>query len=69
MKSDISCGGLEKEMVSHVEVMVREELCENMVEVRRVSDSDGSFFFFEEYVMMLICGRNWKKFERKTVFL
>ena len=36
--------------------MVKEELCENMVGVRRVSDSVMTFVVFEEDVMRLICG-------------
>ena len=40
---DISCGGLKNETVGGVGVMVKEELCENVVEVRRVSD-DSCYF-------------------------
>ena len=38
-EGDISCGGLEKgDEVGGVVVMVKEELCEKVVEVRRVSN-------------------------------
>ena len=40
---DISCGGLEKETVGGVGVMVKKELYEKVVEVRRVSD-DSCYF-------------------------
>ena len=37
--------------------MVKEELCENVVEVRRVSDRVMTVvFIFEEDVLRLICG-------------
>ena len=48
-------------------VMVKGELCEKVVEVRRVSDRVITVVVFEEGVLMLICGydpqsgRSWKK--------
>ena len=39
MEGDVSCGGLEKDMELVVwELLVKEELCEKVVEVRMVSD-------------------------------
>ena len=37
-------------------VMVKEELCENVVEVRMVSDGVMTVVNFEEDVLRLICG-------------
>ena len=37
-------------------VMVKEELCEKVVEVRRVSDRVMTVVVFEEDVLRLICG-------------
>ena len=37
-RKDISCGGLEKEIVGGVRVMVKGELCGKVVKVRKVSD-------------------------------
>ena len=37
-------------------VMVKEELCEKLVEVRRVSDRMMTLVVFEEDVLRLICG-------------
>ena len=52
-EGDISCGGLEKEM----ELVVKEELCEKVVEVGRVSDRVMTVVVvFEEDVLRLICG-------------
>ena len=54
--------------VGGVGVMVKVEMCERVVEVRRVSDRVMTVVVvFEEDVLRLICG--WKKFGRKTVFL
>ena len=53
--------------VSGVGVMVKEELCEKVVEVRRVSDRVMTLVVFEEDVLRLICwyalqsGRSWKE--------
>ena len=43
------------EGVGGVVVMVKEELCEKMVEVRRVSDRVMTVVVFEEDVLRLIC--------------
>ena len=45
----VSCGGPEMELV--VVKVALKDLCEQVVEIRWVSDSDG----FEENVMRLIC--------------
>ena len=42
--------------VGGVEVMEKEELCENVLEVRRVSDRVMTVVVFEEDVLRLICG-------------
>ena len=42
--------------VGGVGAMVREELCEKVVEVRRVSHGVMTFVVFEEDVLRLICG-------------
>ena len=42
--------------VGGVGVVVKEELCEKMVEVRRVSDRVMTLVVFEEDVLRLICG-------------
>ena len=42
--------------VGGVGVMVKEELCRKVVEVRRVSDIVMSVVVFEEDVLRLICG-------------
>ena len=39
-----------------VGVMVKEELCEKVVKVRRVSDGVMTLVVFEEDVLRLICG-------------
>ena len=51
MEEDISCGGLKKEMK-----LVKEELREKVVEVRRVSDRVMTVVVCEEDVLRLICG-------------
>ena len=42
--------------VGGVRVTVKEELCEEVVEVRRVSDRVMTVVVFEEDVLRLICG-------------
>ena len=49
-------------------VMVKEELCEKVVEVRRISDRLMNVVVFEEDVLRLICGYALQR-GRKTVFL
>ena len=51
--------------------MVKDELCEMVVEVRRVSDGVMNLAVFEEYVHMLICGyvsQNGRSLEEKYAF-
>ena len=51
--------------------MVKEELCEMVVEVRRVSDRVMSVVVFEEDVLRLICGyapQSGRSFEEKQSF-
>ena len=58
--------------VGGVGVMVKEELCENVVEVRRVSDGVIFVVGFEERMLRLICRYNpqgWRCFEEKKVSL
>ena len=52
--------------------MVKEELCEKVVEVRRASDSDGRCIGFGRgcaEAELQACSSKWKMFGRKTVFL
>ena len=60
----IGCGGMG--------IMVKDELCEKVVEVRRVSDRVMNVVvFFEEDVLRLICGyarQSGTSLEEKTVF-
>ena len=53
--------------------MVKEELCENMVEVRRVSDRVMAVVLvFEEDVLKLICWyapQSGRRLEEKRVFM
>ena len=54
-----------------VGVMVKEELCEKVVEVRRVSDIVVTLVVFEEDVQRLICEyapQSGRRLEEKTVF-
>ena len=44
--------------VGGVGVMVKEELCEKVVEVRRVSDRAMTLAVFEDDVLRLICGHS-----------
>ena len=54
--------------VGVVRVMVKEELCENVAEVRRVSDC-SCVCFLRECAEAGLCSAKWNKFGRKTVFL
>ena len=62
----MSCGGLEKEM----ELLVKEELCEKVVEVRRVSDRVLTVVVvvFEEDELRLICGHERIVEEKQTFY-
>ena len=42
--------------VGGVGVMLKEEMCEKLVEVRRISDRVVTLVVFEEDVLRLICG-------------
>ena len=56
--------------IGGVGVMVKEELCEKVVDARRVSDSDDCCFF-EEDVLRLICGydpQSGRSLEEKQSF-
>ena len=59
--------------IGGVGVMLKGELCVNVVEVKRVSDRVMTVVvFFEEGVLRLICGyapQSARSFGRKTVFL
>ena len=59
--------------VGGVEVMVKDELCKKVVEVRRVSDSVMTVVVvvFEEYMLRLICGyapKSGRSLEEKQSF-
>ena len=57
--------------VGRVGVIVKEELCEKVVEVRRVSDSDDSCCCLRRgcaEVDLWVCSTNWKTLRGKTVF-
>ena len=57
--------------VGGVGVMVKEELCENMVKVTSVSDRVMTLVVFEEEVLRLICGyapQSGRRFEEKQSF-
>ena len=51
--------------------MVKVELCEKVVEVRRASDRVMTVVVFKEDVLRMICGYapKCKRFGRKSVFL
>ena len=54
-----------------VGVMVKEELCENVLEVRMVSDGVMTLVVFEEDVLRLICGfvlQSERRLEEKQSF-
>ena len=44
-EEDITCVGLKRRWIWYVRIMVKVELCEKVVEVRRVSDSDDCYSF------------------------
>ena len=51
---------------------MKEELCEKVVEVRRVGDRVMTVVVFEVYVLRLnlcLCFAKWEEFGRKTVCL
>ena len=54
-------------------VLVKDELCEMVVEVRKVSDRVMTFVvIFEDYVLRLICGyapQSGRSFEEKRLFM
>ena len=59
------------DFVGGVGVMVKEELCEKVVEVRRVSGRVMTVVVFEEDVLRLICGcalQGGRSFEEKLSF-
>ena len=51
--------------------MLKEELYEKLVDVRRVSDSDDCCSFCRgcAEVDLWVCSTKWKKFKRKTTLL
>ena len=62
---------LKRDGVGGVEVMVKEELCEKVVEVRTVCDRVVTLVVFEEDILRLICGyapQSGKSMEEKPSF-
>ena len=62
---------LKRDGVGGVEVMVKEELCEKVVEVRTVCDRLVTLVVFEEDMLRLICGyapQSGKSMEEKPSF-
>ena len=60
-----------KDGVGGVGVMVKEDLCDKVVEVRSVSDRVMTLVIFEEDVLRLICGhvpQGGRSFEENSLF-